>query len=144
MIPEAQIAAVPAGSSVWHILRHGWTWEPTLRIAALALVLCGVGLLARAAQSWTDAQVFGEISQPGKGTGFTFLISFICMLGPGFGFILAALERSTREMENLAVHDGLTGCLNRSVAVALVGQHVAARPANRRVHQPDAAGLGPL
>lgn len=106
---------------VWHILRHGWRQEPSLRMVAFTMCLCGLGLIARAVQAWTEPFLFGEIMQPGKGPGFTFLVAFICMLGSGFGFVLAALERSATEMENLATHDGLTDCLNRSAAVALLG-----------------------
>lgn len=106
---------------VWHILRHGWHKEPSLRMVALTLSLCGMGLIVRAVQAWTDPFTFGDMVQPGKGPALTFLVAFICMLGSGFGFILAALERSANHMENLATHDGLTDCLNRSAAVALLG-----------------------
>ena len=106
---------------VWHILRHGWYKEPSLRMVALTMGLCGMGLVLRAIQAWTDPFAIGDLTQPGKGPALTFLIAFICMLGSGFGFILAALERSASHMENLATHDGLTDCLNRSAAVALLG-----------------------
>ena len=106
---------------VWHILRHGWKREPSLRIVALAIALCGVGLVARSAQAWAFEPWLSELTEPGKGPAITFLAAFISMLGSGFGFILAALERSAAEMENLATHDGLTDCLNRSAAVALLG-----------------------
>ena len=106
---------------VWHIIRHGWNKEPSLRMVALTLGLCGVGLVLRAVQAWTDPFAFGDVVQPGKGPAITFLVAFICMLGSGFGFVLAALERSASHMEDLATHDGMTGCLNRSAAVALLG-----------------------
>ncbi len=106
---------------VWHIVRHGWHQEPSLRMVALTLGLCSLGLVLRAMQSWLEPFELGELMQPGKGPGLTFLVAFICMLGSGFGFILAALERSANDMENLATHDGLTECLNRSAAVALLG-----------------------
>lgn len=106
---------------VWHIVRHGWHQEPSLRMVVLTLGLCGLGLVVRAVQAWTDPFAFGEVMEPGKGPALTFLVAFICMLGSGFGFILAALERSASHMENLATHDGLTDCLNRSAAVALLG-----------------------
>ena len=106
---------------VWHIIRHGWHKEPSLRMVALTLGLCGLGLVLRAVQAWTDPFAFGDVLQPGKGPAVTFLVAFICMLGSGFGFILAALERAANHMENLATHDGLTECLNRSAAVALLG-----------------------
>ncbi|OYT90057.1 MAG: GGDEF domain-containing protein [Burkholderiales bacterium PBB3] len=106
---------------VWHIIRHGWYKEPSLRMVALTLGLCGLGLLWRAVQALNDPFAFGDALEPGRGPALTFLVAFICMLGSGFGFILAALERSANHMENLATHDGLTECLNRSAAVALLG-----------------------
>ena len=106
---------------VLQIIRHGWHKEPSLRMVALTLGLCGVGLILRAVQAWTDPFAFGDLLEPGKGPAITFLVAFICMLGSGFGFILAALERSANHMENLATHDGMTDCLNRSAAVALLG-----------------------
>ncbi len=114
-----QVAMLAPG--VWHILRHGWSREPSLRTVALTMALCGLGLLARAAHAWTDTQAFNDVTQPGRGPAITFLVAFICMLGAGFGFLLAALERSATDMESLATHDGLTDCLNRSAAMALLG-----------------------
>lgn len=105
---------------VWHILRHGWHKEPSLRMVALTLGLCGVGFILRAVQAWTEPFSLSNSMQPGTGPALTFLVAFTCMLGSGFGFILAALERSANHMENLATHDGLTECLNRSAAVALL------------------------
>ncbi len=113
-----QVAMLIPG--VWYIVRHGWNREPSLRIVAFTLFLTGIGLLARALHAWTDPQGFSEFTQPGKGPAITFLVAFLCMLGSGFGFILAALERSANEMEDLATHDGMTDCLNRSAAVALL------------------------
>ena len=105
---------------VWHILRHGWKQNPSLRVVAFTLILAGLGMVARAVMAWTDTQAFNDFAQPGKGPGITFLLAFLCMLGSGFGFILAALERSATDMENLATHDGMTACLNRSASVALL------------------------
>lgn len=115
------MAVLMLSPGVLQIIRHGWHKEPSLRMVALTLGLCGVGLILRAVQAWTDPFAFGDLLEPGKGPAITFLVAFICMLGSGFGFILAALERSSNHMENLATHDGMTDCLNRSAAVALLG-----------------------
>lgn len=115
------MAMLMLSPGVLQIIRHGWHKEPSLRMVALTLGLCGVGLILRAVQAWTDPFAFGDLLEPGKGPAITFLVAFICMLGSGFGFILAALERSSNHMENLATHDGMTDCLNRSAAVALLG-----------------------
>ncbi len=106
---------------VWQIVRHGWSRERSLRMVASALVLCAAGFLMRAADAWVYPLAPDPLWQPGVGPAATFLLAFLSMLGSGFGFILAALERSASHMENLATHDGLTDCLNRSAAVALLG-----------------------
>ena len=115
------MAVLMLAPGVWLIVRHGWHQEPSLRMVALTLGLCGLGLVVRAIQSWTEPFAYGDAMQPGEGPALTFLVAFVCMLGSGFGFVLAALERSTNYLENLATHDGLTDCLNRSAAVALLG-----------------------
>jgi diguanylate cyclase (GGDEF)-like protein len=112
------VVLVPA---IWQIVRYGWYQERALRMVAITLGLSGVGMILRAVDAWNAPLDFGDVAQPGKGPALTFLIAFIGMLGAGFGFILAALERSAQHMENLATHDGLTECLNRSAAVALLG-----------------------
>lgn len=115
------LGVMMAAPGIWHILRHGWHQEPSLRMVALTMGLCGMGLVLRAVQAWIDPFVIGDLTQPGKGPALTFLVAFISMIGSGFGFILAALERSASHLENLATHDGMTDCLNRSAAVALLG-----------------------
>ncbi|MBI2747326.1 MAG: GGDEF domain-containing protein [Burkholderiales bacterium] len=45
--------------------------------------------------------------------GLSFVLAFITMLGAGFGFVLAVLERNAEQMREMATHDGLTGCVNR-------------------------------
>ncbi|OYU45443.1 MAG: GGDEF domain-containing protein [Burkholderiales bacterium PBB4] len=106
---------------IWHILRHGWRQERALRTVAATLTLSCVGMVFRAMDAWSQPLEFGAVLQPGTGPTITFLVAFITMLGAGFGFILATLERSARHMEELATHDGLTHCLNRSAAIALLG-----------------------
>ena len=112
------IVMLPA---LWHLIQHGWNRERNLRVVAIAFVLTVIGLIWRAFDSWSDPIVMTDIAQPGKGPGITFLLAFVTMLGAGFGFILAALERSAQQLEDLATHDGLTDCLNRNAAIALLG-----------------------
>ena len=106
---------------VWQIVRHGWHRERSMRMVAGALVLCAAAFVVRAVEAWIHPLAPGDMGQPGVGPAAAFLLAFLSMLGSGFGFILAALERSANHMENLATHDGLTDCLNRSAAVALLG-----------------------
>jgi diguanylate cyclase (GGDEF)-like protein len=114
------MAVVMLAPGLWHIIRHGWFQEPSLRMVAITLCMTGGGLIVRSVDAWMYPVEIGEVVQPGRGPAITFLVAFLSMLGAGFGFILAALERSASHMENLATHDGLTDCLNRSAAVALL------------------------
>lgn len=106
---------------IWHIVRHGWHQERALRTVAVSLILSCASMVWRAIETWSQTLSFADVSQPGVGPTLTFLVAFISMLGGGFGFILATLERSARHMEDLATHDGLTHCLNRNAAIALLG-----------------------
>jgi diguanylate cyclase (GGDEF)-like protein len=58
--------------------------------------------------------------QASLGQGLTFLFAFMSLLGAGFGFVLAVFERVARQMEEVATHDGLTGCWNRVTTDALL------------------------
>jgi diguanylate cyclase (GGDEF)-like protein len=76
---------------------------------------------------------FGSVNRPytnlmqaSLGQGLTFLMAFVALLGAGWGFVLAGFERTSAQLEVLATHDGLTGCLNRHSADALL-EHALAR-----------------
>ena len=49
----------------------------------------------------------------------TFLVGYLCLIAAGFGVVLAVFERVARQMEQLANHDGLTGCPTRSATDAM-------------------------
>lgn len=114
------MGVVMLAPGIWQIVRHAWSRERSLRMVAASLGLCAAGLVLRAVEAWIHPLTAGDLSQPGVGPAATFLLAFLNMMGSGFGFILAALERSAKHMGNLATHDGLTDCLNRSAAVALL------------------------
>ncbi len=110
--------------SVVVILRHGWRAERSLRAVALTMVLAMAALVLRAVHAWSHPEDDGELMQASLGQGLTFLVAFICLLGAGFGFILAVFERVARQMEEMATHDGLTGCWNRSTTDALLAHEL--------------------
>lgn len=120
---------------VWVILRHGWQAERSLRTVAVTMGLAAVALSVRAVHAWTHPTEYTDLLQASLGQGLTFLMSFMCMLGAGFGFVLAVFERVASQMEQLATHDGLTGCLNRTTTDTLL-QHALDR--GRRERQPVA------
>ena len=106
------------------IVRHGWRAERSLRVVALTMALAAAALLLRAVHAWTHPDEYQQFLQASLGQGLTFLVAFICLLGAGFGFILAVFERVAQQMEEMATRDGLTGCWNRSTTDALLSHEL--------------------
>ena len=106
------------------ILRRGWRAERSLRAVALTMALAGLALLVRAVQALLHPQDDGELMQASLGQGLTFLVAFVCLLGAGFGFILAVFERVAHQTADLATRDGLTGCWNHSTTDALLAHEL--------------------
>jgi diguanylate cyclase (GGDEF)-like protein len=102
------------------IVRHGWHAERSLRTVALTMALAAVALALRAVHAWLMPGDYVDLMQASLGQGLTFLFAFMCLLGAGFGFVLAVFERVAQQMEEAATHDGLTGCWNRSTTDALL------------------------
>lgn len=118
--------------SVVLIVRRGWRAERSLRTVAVTMSVACAALLLRALHAWQNPEQYGEILQPSFGQGLTFLVCFVAVLGAGFGFVLSSFQRLAQQMERLATHDGLTGCINRSGFDALLGhalQHARRRGA---------------
>jgi diguanylate cyclase (GGDEF)-like protein len=115
------------------IVRHGWHAERSLRTVAVTMMLAALALAVRAVHAWTHPAEYTDLMQASLGQGLTFLMSFLCIMGAGFAFVLAVFERVAQQMERLATHDGLTGCLNRSTIDALLS-HALER--GRRERQP--------
>jgi len=106
--------------SILLLLGPGWRSEYSLRAVALTLVLAMGSLLLRAVHAWRHPEDYQDLMQSSLGQGLTFLFSFICLMGAGFGFVLANFERVARRMEDMASTDVLTGCLNRGTADTLL------------------------
>ncbi len=106
--------------SVALVFRHGWHAEPSLRTVGITLALAAGALCVRGIHAMLVPQDYDHLLQSSLGQGLTFLVSFISLLGTGFGFVLACFERSTRRMEEMATTDGMTACLNRSATDALL------------------------
>ncbi|PIM50858.1 GGDEF domain-containing protein [Roseateles chitinivorans] len=102
------------------LLGPGWRGESSLRAVGLTLVAAAASLLLRSVHALTNPEEYRDLMQSSLGQGLTFLFSFICLIGAGFGFVLANFERIARRMEEMASTDGLTGCLNRMTADALL------------------------
>lgn len=106
--------------SITVIVRLGWHTEASLRTVALTLALACVALMVRGVHAWYHPEQYGALTQASLGQGLTFLVTFLGVLGAGFGFVLASFERVARRMELLASHDGLTGCVNRTTTHTLL------------------------
>lgn len=92
----------------------------SLRMAGATLALAGLCHGGRAVHAWTVPQEYQDLFQASLGQGLTFLVTFLGLLGAGFGFVLAGFERAAVRLEELATHDGLTGCINRTTADSLL------------------------
>ncbi|NRF68033.1 GGDEF domain-containing protein [Aquincola sp. S2] len=102
------------------VVRHGWSAERSLRTVAVTMGLAAVALGVRAVHAWLNPGDYTDLLQASLGQGLTFLMSFLSIMGAGFAFVLAVFERVALQMEKLATHDGLTGCLNRSTIDAML------------------------
>ena len=108
---------VPA---VWVIACHGWRAERSLRAVALSMSAAALAFLLRAVHAWLTPDDYTDLLQASLGQGLTFMMAFICLIAAGFGFVLAVFERVAWQMEEIATHDGLTGCWNRTTTDTLL------------------------
>ena len=95
-----------------------------MRMVGLTLGVSAAALCVRAVHAWFDPNDYAEAAHVSLIQGLSFAIAFMSMLGAGFGFILAVLERNAQRMHELATHDGLTGCINRTTFDALLANAV--------------------
>jgi diguanylate cyclase (GGDEF)-like protein len=123
---------------IWLALRHGWRLESSLRAVGLTMLLASLALLLRGVHALLRPDEYQQLLQASLGQGLTFLVSFVSLLGAGFGFVLACFERVAQRMQELAALDGLTGCYNRSSTDALLA-HILER--GRRDGAPVAFAL---
>ena len=118
------VYALLLAPSVRVILRHGWYAERSLRAVAVSMALAIAALLLRAVHAMVKPDDYVDLMQASLGQGLTFLVAFICLLGAGFGFMLSVFERMARQMEDMATHDGLTGCWNRNTTDTLLAHEL--------------------
>ncbi|MET0519745.1 MAG: GGDEF domain-containing protein [Burkholderiaceae bacterium] len=122
----------------WLVLRHGWHGEASMRVVGLTLSLACLALALRGVHALHSPGQYAHLLQGSVAQKLTFLLGFFALLGAGFGFVLACFERVARRMEEMATLDGMTGCVNRSTADALLS-HMLER--GRREGEPVAFAL---
>lgn len=105
---------------LWLLVRHGWSELPALRTTTLALALTVLTGVARSLDAWCRPQVYANFMGDDLAQGLAYMMAFMCLMGAGFGFVLACFERVASRMEEMATTDGLTGCSNRSTTEALL------------------------
>lgn len=98
---------------LWQITRLRHQQARPLRLVGMTLTVTVFALCVRAVHAARVPQDYDDALQISLGQGMSFVLAFITMLGAGFGFVLAVLERNAEQMREMATHDGLTGCVNR-------------------------------
>ncbi|WP_077038155.1 diguanylate cyclase [Pelomonas sp. KK5] len=103
------------------LLIRGWrTGAGSMRSVALMLVVTTLTLYLRSVDAMLRPEEHRDLLQGDLISGLAILLSFLCLLGAGFGFVLACFERVALRMETMATTDGLTGCLNRTTTDTLL------------------------
>lgn len=110
--------------SIALVLRRGPRHEASLRMVGITLALAAATLAWRSIHALAHPEQYQDVLQPNAVQGLTFLVSFLGLLGAGFGFVLASFERLALRMEEMATLDGLTGCLNRSTTDRLLAHNL--------------------
>ena len=95
-------------------LIRGWgNAAGAMRNVGMMMGVACVSMYARGFDASLRPEQYAVLMEGDLGPGLVLLLSFLCLMGAGFGFVLACFERVALRMEELATHDGLTGCLNR-------------------------------
>jgi len=112
--------AVLLSPALYLLLRHGWPHGGTIRMVGLTLTGTALGMALRGIDAFARPPAYTDLLNGSLANAVAYLLSFMCLMGAGFGFVLACFERVARRMEELATTDGLTGCINRSTTDALL------------------------
>jgi diguanylate cyclase (GGDEF)-like protein len=106
------------------MMQKGWPQGGSIRTATVTLSGFALAMVLRSADAVLRPDNYVDVLRGGWVQELTFMVGFMCLLGAGFGFVLACFERVARRMEEMATLDGLTGCVNRSTTDALFAHNL--------------------
>ena len=108
--------------SLWWLSSGEDRLNPLMRGVNVTLWIAVIFILFRAVDAYLVPSAYATGILDGNRQGIAFLAAYIFLLGSGFGFALANLERAAQRMEVMAHTDALTGCWNRRAADVRLGQ----------------------
>lgn len=120
--------------SLWWLHRAGQRPESLMRAVSVTLMIAEACLVFRLLDSILYPDLYMDALAGGWRQSVAYVAAYIFLLGSGYGFALAHLERSVRRLQHMAHTDALTGCLNRRAADArFEAMLIAAQQAGRSV-----------
>jgi len=97
----------------------------TSLLVAVPFAITAISLFARASAIILDADPGYQLLASSLGQTATLLALIISQLAASFGFVLMHRERTENDIKTLALHDPLTGCLNRRSFQFIMEKEVA-------------------
>lgn len=107
------------------IIRNRGRGDYTSLLVAIPFAFIAFSLLARATSIILDADPGYQLLASSLGQTATLLALILSQLAASFGFVLLHRERTENDIKTLALHDPLTGCLNRRSFQYLMDKEVA-------------------
>jgi diguanylate cyclase (GGDEF)-like protein len=101
---------------LWWLHRAGPQREAMVRAVTWSLLVSELLLVFRGLDAAWHPQIYDGVLIQGWRQGMAYASAYLFLLGAGFGFALANLERVALRLNELASIDPLTGCLNRRAA----------------------------
>lgn len=118
--------------SLWWLHSAGPYRERLMRAVTATLLTSELLLLFRAIDAALHPQLYDGLVTQGWRQGAAYACTYLFLLGTGYGFVLANLERLASRLHLLARTDALTGCLNRRAADEMLARDLASCAANGR------------
>ncbi len=95
------------------VLRHRRKADLTSLLVATPFLLNGLLLLGRGGSIGLGLETNYNLLAPSMVQTVSMLLILVTLLASSFGFVLMHRERTEADIKTMALHDPLTGCLNR-------------------------------